>query len=94
LSGYYFTENERAKELGFNNNKVQIGLRAQEVQKVLPELVSLAPVDMVTDEEGNTVSKSGNNYLTVNYNKLVPVLVEAIKQLTDRVNYLESKLNT
>ena len=46
---------------GYNDYKRQVGVIAQEVQKVLPESVKIAPFDM--DVEGN--SKSGENYLTV-----------------------------
>ena len=54
------------------------GLIAQEVQKVLPEAVHLAPFD--TDPLKCEGSKSGQNYLTVQYEKVVPLLVEAIKE--------------
>ena len=54
-----------------------IGVIAQEVQSVLPEAVALAPFDI--DSEGN--SKSGENYLTVYYEKLIPLLIEGIKEL-------------
>ena len=67
LNGYYFTENEIAKSLGYNNDAVQVGLSAQEVQAVLPEVVAPAPID--------------EQYLTVKYEKMVPLLVEAIKAL-------------
>jgi len=67
LNGYYFTENEVAKSLGYNNDAMQVGLSAQEVQAVLPEVVAPAPID--------------EQYLTVKYEKMVPLLVEAIKAL-------------
>ena len=68
-------------------------MSAQEIQAVLPEAVSLAPIDMDTDEHtGEITSKSGENYLTVDYAKLVPLLVEAIKELTQEVESLKTKL--
>ena len=67
LNGYYYTENETAKELGYNNDRLQVGVSAQEVQKVLPEVVTEAPID--------------DNYLTVWYDKLIPLIIEAIKEL-------------
>jgi hypothetical protein len=57
-----------------------IGVIAQEVQSVLPEAVALAPFDI--DSEGN--SKSGENYLTVYYEKLIPLLIESIKELNTK----------
>jgi trimeric autotransporter adhesin len=93
LSGFKYVENDLAKELGYSNDKQQVGLSAQQIQAVLPEAVSLAPIDMDTDENtGEITSKSGENYLTVDYSKLVPLLVEAIKELTQEVESLKTKL--
>ena len=66
VSGYYFTENELAKELGYDNDRLQVGVNAQEIQKILPEVVTEAPIDY--------------KYLTVWYDKLVPLLIQAIKE--------------
>ena len=86
-------ENDLAKELGYTNEKQQVGLSAQQVQAVLPEAVSLAPVDMETDEfSGEITSKSGENYLTVDYSRLVPLLVEAIKEQQEQIDELKLKL--
>ena len=87
-----YTENELAKEKGFNNTKTQIGLSAQEVSKHFPECSSIAPFDMEKNEEGEIVSKSGENYLTLQYERLVPVLLQAIKELNAKVKELESKI--
>jgi hypothetical protein len=81
LTGFYYTLNDVAKSYGFKNKKQEIGLSAQDVESVLPELVSLAPFDRKTDDDENVTSKSGNNYLTVSYDRLAPVFVEAIKEL-------------
>lgn len=94
LNGYYFKENEKAKTLGYINDKVQIGVNAQEVERVLPEVVTLAPIDSINDESGKQISKSGENIKTVYYDKLVPLLIEAIKELNDKVKNLEAKLNS
>jgi hypothetical protein len=84
LTGFYYTLNDVAKSYGFKNNKQEIGLSAQDVESVLPELVSIAPFDKKTDDKGNESSKSGETYLTVSYDKLAPVLVEAIKELNQK----------
>ena len=70
LNGYYFTENEIAKELGYVNDKRQVGVSAQEVEAVLPEIVTEAPI---SDE-----------YLTVKYEKLAPLFIEAIKEIDEK----------
>jgi hypothetical protein len=75
LNGYYFTENEVAKSLGYTNNKMQVGLSAQEVETVLPEAIAPAPFD--------------HKYLTVKYEKLVPLLIEAIKEQQKQVEELQ-----
>ena len=53
---------------------VQVGVSAQQVQEVLPEAV----------EEGN------NGYLGVKYDKLVPLLIESIKELKAEIEELKS----
>lgn len=70
----------------------QVGVIAQDVQKVLPEVIKLAPFDTTRDENDNIVSKTGENYLTVQYDKLVPLLIASIQELTDKVNSLEEQL--
>jgi hypothetical protein len=79
LNGVYFTENEVAKRLGYNNVSRQVGVIAQEVQSILPEAVTVAPID--------------EQYLTVKYEKIVPLLIEAIKELKNEVNELRASLN-
>lgn len=79
LNGYYYTENETAKKLGYHNDKRQIGVSAQEVEKVLPEIVAPAPISA--------------EYLTVKYEKLVPVLIEAIKDLDKQLQELKNQIN-
>jgi hypothetical protein len=90
LNGYYYHPNEVALKAGFENEK-QIGLSAQEVQNVLPEIVKIAPFDTVKDESGNIISKSGKTYLTICYERLGPVFVEAIKELTGQIKELKEE---
>jgi len=87
ISGVEYTQSELAEEYGYNDYKPQVGVIAQEIQSILPEAVCLAPFDK--DESGN--SKSGENYLTVQYEKLVPLLIEAIKELKAEVDELKKK---
>ena len=84
LNGYYFTENKKAKELGYNNDKQQVGVNAQEVQKVLPEVVDIAPISHKEDVN--------EEYLTVHYDKLVPLLIEAIKDQQQQIDELKAKI--
>jgi hypothetical protein len=91
LNGFYYTPNELAHKNGIIHTNKEIGLSAQEVQKVLPELVNIAPFDLARDKDGNKVSKSGENYLTISYDRLAPVFVEAIKALQKENNDLKEK---
>lgn len=94
LNGITYTPNDLAESFGFDKSKKVVGLFADEVEAVLPEATKAAPFDL--DENGN--SKSGENYKTVQYEKVVPLLVEAIKeqqkqiaQLTEMVKSLTNK---
>jgi hypothetical protein len=84
LNGFYYIPNDLAHFNGITNADLEIGLSAQEVQSVLPEVVKIAPFDSVRNTEGAIVSKSGENYLTMSYERLTPVFVEAIKELEQR----------
>jgi len=105
LNGLYFDwKEDKIDELGFRPRirKHEVGLIAQEVQAVLPQAVTLAPFDTevkqtkVTPGDKNSdvveelVSRSGENYLTVNYEKVVPLLVEAIKFQQQEIDDLKS----
>jgi trimeric autotransporter adhesin len=89
LTGVLYTQNKLAEQFGYTNYETQVGLYAQQVQQVQPEAVKPAPFDI--DESGQ--SKSGEKYLTVQYEKLVPLLVEGIKELRTEIKELKGKSN-
>jgi hypothetical protein len=94
LNGFYYVNNDLAKSFGYTEEKTQVGLSAQEVQSVLPEVVTRAPFDTEFDENQNPIgSKSGENYLTISYDKLVPLLIEAIKEQQQQIDELKTLLN-
>jgi hypothetical protein len=81
ISGVTFDWNEegqksRQVEEEVFGNRREAGVIAQEIEEVLPEVV-------VTRKDG---------YKAVRYEKLVPLLIEAIKELTAKVEMLESKV--
>ena len=85
LRGFNYDNIGANPEIGFEpTRKSDVGLSAQELQKVLPHAVCTAPFDM--DGEGG--SKSGENYLTIRYERVVPLLVEAIKELSAKLESL------
>ena len=94
INVFKYENNDLANSLGFKNEKLQIGLSAQEIQKYYPELVELAPFDSEYDiESGGNISKSGENYLTLKYDRLVPILLQGIKELNNKNKLLEERNN-
>ena len=91
LQGFYYRPNKTANDLGIKGNKRDLGISAQDVEKILPDLVNIAPVDVGYDEEKNIISKTGSNYLTVNYEKMIPLLIESIKELNKNINALKKE---
>jgi hypothetical protein len=87
---FKYKPNEIARKFSISNN-TEVGVSAQDVKDVLPEVVCLAPFDTSNLPTGEIVSKSGENYLTVSYERLVPLLIECIKNLNEKVDTLSSK---
>ena len=90
LRGVTYNANDLAESFGYTNKEKQVGVIAADVEDVLPEAVKPAPFDIKL-EEGIEISKSGENYKTVQYEKLVPLLIEAIKELSLEVDRLKGK---
>ena len=67
---------EKEKETIHGNTGHDVGVIAQEIEEVLPEVVQTRD----------------NGYKAVKYEKLVPLLIESIKELKEEVNGLKSKL--
>lgn len=74
LTGYTFTWNDKHEQ--FNGND-DIGVVAQEVEKVFPEIVDTRD----------------NGYKAVKYEKMVAVLIEAIKDQQKQIDELKEKCN-
>ena len=89
LTGMTYTWNDLGKQYGWDPGKErEAGVFAQDVQEVLPEAVKIAPFD---NDKG--ASKSGENFLTVKYEKLVPLLIEAIKEQQSQIEQLKDQVN-
>ena len=81
LNGFTYNWNELAeKEMGFNKDERLAGVSAQEVQHVLPEAVKPAPANP--------------NYLTVQYEKIVPLLIESIKEQQGQIDSLKDEIKS
>ncbi|MFW5847824.1 MAG: tail fiber domain-containing protein, partial [bacterium] len=79
LSGYEFEWNENYPDYSKIGMK-DYGLLAQEVEALYPEMVT-------EDFRAN----DGKTYKAIKYNRLIPILVNAVNELTNRVEYLENK---
>ena len=75
LNGFTYNHNEIAGELGLDTEIRYAGVSAQDLQEVLPEAVKPCP--------------ASDEYLTVQYEKVVPLLIEAIKELKSEIEELK-----
>jgi hypothetical protein len=90
LNGFYYRNNKEANFIGYAGNDLQVGLSAQDVESVLPEIVHLAP----------RAERMGYDYKTINYDRVVPLLVNAINEQKEivesqkeEIGYLKSELS-
>ena len=83
LNGYYYEWNDTAKGIDAEAFKdgMEVGVNAQEIEKVLPEIVTEAPIVKIENLDVD--------YKTVYYDKIVPLLIEAIKELRAEVKELK-----
>ena len=77
LVGFYYEANETAQELGYEVKR-EVGLSAQDTQKIMPEIVAPAPID--------------NKYLTIRYERLAPLFVEGIKELRKELKSIKEHI--
>jgi hypothetical protein len=83
LRGVRFEWNEfiNARRDGYELNRPTFGVIAQELEEVFPELISLWRLsDDCTDAR------------SVNYEKIIPILIEAVKELNNKNKLLESRI--
>jgi len=83
ISGVYFDWNDqylnsRGGEDGYFVRKRDVGVIAQDVQKVLPEIVA----------------QRSDGHLAVKYDRLVSLLIESVKELTVQVEELKKELSS
>jgi hypothetical protein len=79
LEGFYYEANQTAQDLGYTVQR-EMGISAQSTQLVAPEIVKPAPID--------------DRYLTVQYERFAPLIIEAIKELRMELNDIKSKLTS
>ena len=81
VRGVYFDWNQKSKEKGFKaaREKNEIGMIAQEVEQIIPQAIEPAPFN--------------KEYKTIKYDRLIPLLVECIKDQQKQIDELKSKIN-
>ena len=90
----YYPNTSFCQNLGIETkNEREIGMSAQEVLTYFPEVVCPAPCDVKEDElSGETCSRTGLDLLTIRYERLVPVLFQAIRELNEKIERLEKRV--
>jgi len=95
INGFYYTDSDAVtdikKGLDAEGNQTylekttsqKVGVSAQELEAVLPEVVSKLE---------SSASATNTEYLGVDYTKIVPLLIEGIKELKTKVETLETKV--
>jgi hypothetical protein len=104
LRGVTYTWNQEAKSLSNDyfktHNSTQIGLIAQEVESVLPELVHTWSIENKTDATNTSQSDGATDetksavkeYKAVDYSKLSAVLIEAMREQRQMFEDMEKEL--
>jgi hypothetical protein len=69
----------------------QYGLIAQELEAILPDLVHpvTAPAELTREERKNGVKRDPTKFKSVNYQALIPILIQAIQEQQARIEALE-----
>ena len=102
INGYRFNWNDLGKKILANDedgDKVEVGLIAQEVKEALPQAAAIQMMQYTDFKDGEYVPKEdidydkNDPYLTVRQEKIIPVLVEAIKGLMKEVDELKEQLS-
>jgi hypothetical protein len=65
--------------------ELKIGLIAQEIQEVIPEVVHDPMTERNFDESGNLMANNPETRLGMNYSELIPVLIKSIQELNETV---------
>ena len=89
---FYYPNTSLLSQYGIRNIPYEqdIGISAQELLPLFPELVCKAPFDInVNNTTGQHTSKTGLDLLSVRYDRFVPILLQAIKELDERILIIE-----
>ena len=79
IETFYYTPNDLALSIGVNDTRIQVGVSAQSVESVLPEVVTSSPIN--------------SEYKTVSYERIVPLLIAAIIEQQSQIDQLKETVN-
>jgi hypothetical protein len=85
----YNYEKSNFANLTFDENRLEYGVIAQELEEVMPQLVK--EITVVTNKDPN--SPETQKVKTVNYIELIPILVAAVKEQQQQINELKQANN-
>ena len=78
IGGYTYTWNKLGEENSIHKlGEADVGVIAQEIEEIIPE----------------AVADRGNGYKAVQYEKIIPLLVECVKEQQDMIEKLQNDLN-
>ncbi|NBR14126.1 MAG: tail fiber domain-containing protein [Flavobacteriales bacterium] len=96
INGYEYDLNIAEFSKYISKDAHRLGVMAQEVEKVFPDLVveKFVPANNTkySREENNNESHDGQKFKAVNYDGLIPVLIEAIKEQQVIIKNLEKRI--
>ena len=99
IRGVTFDWNEKAGDMSGVHD---YGVIAQEVETVLPELVEEREEEITRKRTEEEIEDDGTpvdivigieTYKVMNYNGIIPVLIEGVKELSDKLSIIETRLN-
>jgi len=86
MEGFTYEWNDVAEKIGMSDGDKHLGLSAQTVEPLAPEVVVVNDI-LINPDDGT------NDYKTIKYERLVPMLVEAIKELKTDNDALKSRIS-
>ena len=86
MEGFIYEWNDVADKIGMTDGEKHLGLSAQTVEPLVPEVVVIND-SLVNHDDGT------NDYKTIKYERLVPLLVEAIKDLKTENDSLKTRIS-
>ena len=101
LKGVYYDWKDKAIDLGLSIKRQynEIGLLAQDLEKVIPQAVTRAPFDTINNEKIYTsppnptrIDGEIDPYKTIKMEKIIPLLIEAIKEQQIQIEILSEKI--